>query len=74
MIVLEAAAEMTMADLREIKLLATRFQGHETLRLDVRAADGEECRGLTLGPAWRYKPSAACLAALEEYGRVEIQR
>lgn len=49
-----------------IAQIATRFPGHEPLQILV----GE--RSLKMGAAWRYDASPACLAALGEYGEVEV--
>jgi hypothetical protein len=66
----------TAAALTEIKLAAATFPGEHPLTLVVRTPEqllrGEKGRRLTLGPEWSYEPSAACLAALGEFGRVEI--
>jgi hypothetical protein len=59
------------AVLTQVKLLATRFPGEHELRLDVRFSDAHG-RTLTLGPARRYAASEPCLAALREFGAVEV--
>lgn len=59
------------ATLQQVKLAAKRFPGHHRLKLIVAMANGEE-RHVTLGYEWRYEPSLACLAALGEFGEVEV--
>ena len=64
------------AALTQIKLVATRFPGDHQLQIVARSPDqvirGEPGRRLTLGDPWRYEPSEACLAALREFGDVEV--
>lgn len=77
MIVLHAiAGHNAAAALADIKLAAGRFPGVHDLTLVVRTPEqllrGEKGRRLALGSPWRYDGSAACLAALHEYGDVEV--
>lgn len=72
MIVLHVhAGADSFAILQQIKLAARRFPGRHWLKLVVAMANGEE-RRVTLGRDWRYDGSTACLAALSEFGRVEV--
>jgi len=66
-----AGAEAT-AVLTQVKLAAKRFPGRHRLKLIVAMANGEE-RRVTLGYPWRYDASPACLAALSEFGRAEVE-
>lgn len=59
------------ATIEQVKLAAKWFPGRHRLRLIVPMANGEE-RRVTLGYDWRYDGSLACLAALGEFGRAEV--
>ena len=64
----DAAAVLT-----QLKLAALRFPGDQRLKIVVlRPWHGGERRTVMLGRTWRYDGSAACLAALGEFGRVEV--
>lgn len=68
MIVLRLSPNARPFDAQTVAQLAERFPGHEPLQILV----GE--RSLKMGAAWRYDASPACLAALREYGEVEVDR
>lgn len=77
MIVLHViAGSQPVAALAKIKLLAAQHPGEHALTLRIQTSydlrHGEQGRRLALGSAWRYDGSAACLAALREFGDVEI--
>ena len=77
MIVLRViAGHNAAAALATIRLIATRFPGEHRLTIAIRTPDellrGEKGRRLTLGDPWRYDASEACLAALREFGDVEV--
>lgn len=65
MIVLRIVAGAAAETLRELRLVALRYPGDQTLV--VLAGD----RRITLGPAWECDGQPACLAALGEFGTVE---
>lgn len=66
MIVLRAKPGPIAEALTAIKLTAKRFPGRHRLRIDA----GEHT--LILGHAWLYDGCEACLAALREFGEVEV--
>jgi hypothetical protein len=71
------AGPVAAAMLEKVKLTATRFPGQHSLTLVIRTPEqvlrGEDGRRLTLGGEWLYDGSAACLAALSEFGKAEVQ-
>jgi len=76
-ILLVASSGVIAAALEQVKLTAARFPGEHELTVVVRtpeqALTGGEARRLTLGPLWTYDGSAACLAALAEFGQAEVR-
>lgn len=70
------AGQQAAAALTEIKIAATRFPGDHELRLLVSTPDdylrGRVTRTVVLGPDWQYDGSAACLAALGEFGTATL--
>lgn len=72
MIVLHANPDVPAAVLTRIKALADRFPGEHELGLVVATGQRQRTRALTLGSQWTYAASSECLAALSEYGRVEV--
>lgn len=54
------------ASLTDVKVLAWRHPGDEPLTILV----GD--RSIELGPEWRYDGSRELVAALEEFGQVEV--
>ena len=61
------------AAIDKIKRVAHRFPGEHALTVTVSPTDGRQY-GLILGGQWRYDGSAACLAALREFGVPEVVR
>lgn len=59
------------ASLDALKVIATLHPGSHRLRIDV-AMDEGQMRHVTIGRTWSYDASAACLAALREFGDVEV--
>ncbi len=74
MIVLTVAPEAVAADvLTQVKLAALRFPGRERLQIVVLSPrQGGDRRAVRLGRRWSYELSEACLAALREFGSVEV--
>ncbi len=68
MIVLSLPADTSEAVIQQVARAAKRFPGSEWL--EVRVPTGRGLRRLTFG--LRYEASEACLAALREFGRVEV--
>ena len=60
------------AVLEQVKLAAKRFPGTHRLQIVVSPLDGRDTRSVRLGQTWRYDASEACLAALREFGAVEV--
>lgn len=67
MIVLRVAGQAPEDVLVQIRLLALRFPGDHTLRIEV-----ADTASLTLGDRWRYDGSPTCLAALGDFGRAGL--
>ncbi len=74
MIVLTVPPEAIAADvLTAVKVIAKLHPGRKRLQIIVLSPPGGgEGRAVRLGWEWRYDGSAACLAALREFGRVEV--
>lgn len=70
MILLRLPADTPEAVIGQVKLAAKRFPGKHALHLLI--PTGRGLRRLTLGDDWRYEPSAACLAALSEFGVTKV--
>lgn len=70
------AGHNAAAALTQIKLAAQRFPGQHELTLLISTPDdllrGRVTRRLALGDQWLYDGSAACLAALREFGTPEV--
>lgn len=55
----------------QLALISFRFPGEHRLRVDI-VADGAVTRSLLLGENFHYAADHACLAALREFGEVEV--
>ena len=70
MIVLRLPADTPDLVIEHVLLAAKRFPGEHALELRIPTRRG--MRRLTFGPEWRYSGDLACLAALREFGAVEV--
>ena len=70
MIVLHVHGDVPADALNQVRLIARRFPGPHALRLMV--ATSQAGASLTLGDEWRYSDEGPCLAALGEFGTVEV--
>lgn len=74
MIELRVSAELEgKRTIERIGALAIANPGEHELTIVVVRGSGEIVRTLRFGPEWRYDGSAACLAALGEFGEATLR-